>query len=139
MRSPMKPEDSLPFARLTPDRIMDCLESAANLRCDGRLAAYNSFENRVYEVGVEDAAPVVVKFYRPGRWSDAAIAEEHAFCSELAAAEVPVVAPLALPQGGTLAAAHGFRFALYPKRPGRAPDQIIRRGGWGSRQAAPGQ
>jgi Ser/Thr protein kinase RdoA (MazF antagonist) len=111
----------LPFATLTPDRIMDCVESAG-LRCDGRLAALNSFENRVYQVGVEDAPPVIVKFYRPGRWSDAAIGEEHVFCAELAAAEIPVVAPLALPQGGTLAHASGFRFALYPKRPGRAPE-----------------
>ena len=112
---------SLPFATLTPDRIMDCVESAG-LRCDGRLSALNSFENRVYQVGVEDAAPVIVKFYRPGRWSDAAIGEEHAYCIELAAAEVPVVAPTVLADGATLAHAAGFRFALYPKRPGRAPE-----------------
>ena len=117
----MNAEASLPFAHLTPDRIKDCVE-AAGLRCDGRLAALNSFENRVYQIGVEDGAPVVAKFYRPRRWSDAAIGEEHAFCAELAAAEIPVVAPLALPDGSTLGAAHGFRFALYPKRPGRAPE-----------------
>jgi Ser/Thr protein kinase RdoA (MazF antagonist) len=112
---------ALPFATLTPDRIMDCVESAG-LRCDGRLSALNSFENRVYQVGVEDAPPVVVKFYRPGRWSDAAIGEEHAYCLELAAAEIPVVAPMALANGATLAHACGFRFALYPKRAGRAPE-----------------
>ncbi|MGH8665346.1 MAG: serine/threonine protein kinase [Burkholderiales bacterium] len=117
----MKTSGSLPFATLTPDRIMDCVE-AAGQRCDGRLAALNSFENRVYQVGVEDAAPVIVKFYRPGRWSDAAIGEEHAYCIELAAAEVPVVAPMVLPDGGTLAHVSGFRFALYPKRAGRAPE-----------------
>ena len=113
--------EALPFATLTPDRIADCVE-AAGYRCDGRLAALNSFENRVYQVGVEEGAPVIVKFYRPRRWSDAAIGEEHAFCAELAAAEVPVVAPLVLAGGATLANAGGFRFALYPKRPGRAPE-----------------
>src|SRR5690606_25356059 len=118
----MKSDDPHPFTRLTPDRIIGCLESATELRCDGRLFALSSFENRVYQVGVEDAAPVVVKFYRPGRWSDAAIEEEHGFCAELVEAEVPVVAPLALPTGGTLGHANGFRFAVYPKRPGRAPE-----------------
>lgn len=118
----MEPDASPPFARLTPDTIVDCVESAAGLHCDGRLFALASFENRVYQVGVEDAAPVVVKFYRPGRWSDDAIGEEHGFCADLAEAEVPVVPPLVLPHGGTLAHAHGFRFAVYPKRPGRAPE-----------------
>ena len=113
--------DQRPFQDLTPDRIMDAVESTG-MRCDGRLTALNSFENRVYQIGIEDAAPVVAKFYRPRRWSDAAIGEEHAFCAELAAAEIPVVAPLALAAGRTLATAHGFRFALFPKRPGRAPE-----------------
>jgi Ser/Thr protein kinase RdoA (MazF antagonist) len=113
--------DSRPFQDLTPDRIMDAVESIG-LRCDGRLTALNSFENRVYQVGIADAAPLIAKFYRPRRWSDAAIGEEHAFCTELAGAEVPVVAPLALSGGRTLATAHGFRFALYPRRPGRAPE-----------------
>jgi Ser/Thr protein kinase RdoA (MazF antagonist) len=117
----MKTAGSPPFATLTPDRIIDCVESAG-VRCDGRLAALNSFENRVYQVGVEDAPPVIAKFYRPGRWSDAAIGEEHAFCAELAAAEVPVVAPLVLADGRTLARADAFRFSLYPKCPGRAPE-----------------
>jgi Ser/Thr protein kinase RdoA (MazF antagonist) len=110
-----------PFAHLTPDRIMDSVE-AAGFRCDGRLSALNSFENRVYQVGVENEAPLIVKFYRPRRWSDAAIEEEHAFCAELAAAEIPVVAPLPLAGGRTLCRAHGYRFALYPRRPGRAPE-----------------
>jgi len=109
-----------PFHDLTPDCIMDAIESTGR-RCDGRLLGLNSFENRVYQIGLEEAAPVVAKFYRPGRWSDAAIVEEHEFCAELASAEVPVVAPLDL-GGRTLAAAHGFRFALYPKCPGRAPE-----------------
>jgi Ser/Thr protein kinase RdoA (MazF antagonist) len=110
-----------PFQELTPDRIMDAVESTG-LRCDGRLMALNSFENRVYQIGIEDGAPVVAKFYRPRRWSDAAIGEEHTFCAELEVAEIPVVAPLDLGGGRTLAMAHGFRFALFPKRPGRAPE-----------------
>jgi Ser/Thr protein kinase RdoA (MazF antagonist) len=117
----MAASDLRPFQDLTPDRIMDAVESTG-LTCDGRLTALNSFENRVYQIGIVDTAPVVAKFYRPRRWSDAAIGEEHAFCAELAAAEIPVVAPLDLGRGRTLAAAHGFRFALYPQRPGRAPE-----------------
>ncbi len=85
--------DSAPFANLSPDLIVDAVE-AAGFPSDGRILALGSYENRVFQVGLEDAEPVVVKFYRPGRWTDAAIAEEHAFARELAAAEIPVVAPL---------------------------------------------
>ncbi|MCW8807805.1 MAG: serine/threonine protein kinase, partial [Rhodanobacter sp.] len=85
------------------------------------LLALNSYENRVWQVGLEDAAPVIAKFYRPGRWSDAAIIEEHAFSLELAAAELPVVAPLAF-GGDTLLHHGGFRYALTPRRGGRAPE-----------------
>jgi Ser/Thr protein kinase RdoA (MazF antagonist) len=83
-----------PFAGLTPDRILDALEGLG-LACDGRLLALNSYENRVYQVGIEDAAPLVAKFYRPARWSDAAILEEHGFVAELAAREIPAVPALA--------------------------------------------
>lgn len=106
---------------LTPDRILAAVESVGYV-CDGRLAALNSFENRVYQVGIEEAAPLIVKFYRPNRWSDTAIEEEHAFCAALAAEEIPVVAPLRLADGRTLAHAEGFRFAAFPRRPGRAPE-----------------
>ena len=75
--------DSHPFERLTPDFILAAIE-AGGVRCDGRLLALNSYENRVYQVGIEDAEPVIAKFYRPGRWTDAAIGEEHAFARELA-------------------------------------------------------
>lgn len=109
-----------PYAELTPDRVLDALESVG-LRGDGRLQALGSYENRVYQIGLEDAAPVVAKFYRPARWSDDAIAEEHAFVAELAAAEIPVVAPLAL-AGATLHRFGGFRFAVYPRCGGRAPE-----------------
>jgi Ser/Thr protein kinase RdoA (MazF antagonist) len=110
-----------PYARLKPDLILDAVESAG-LRCDGRLLALNSFENRVYQVGIEDAQPVVAKFYRPARWSDAMIEEEHAFARELADAELPVVAPLAAEDGTTLRRFSDFRFALYPRQRGRAPE-----------------
>ena len=113
--------DSLhPYTALTPDRALDALDSTG-LRADGRLLALNSYENRVYQMGIEDAQPVVVKFYRPGRWRDAAILEEHAFTLDLAAREIPVVAPLQL-NGVTLHAHAGFRFAVYPKQGGRMPE-----------------
>jgi Ser/Thr protein kinase RdoA (MazF antagonist) len=108
-----------PYADLTPDRVLAAVESLG-LPCDGRLLALNSYENRVYQVGIEDATPVVAKFYRPGRWPDAAIAEEHAFAAELAAAELPVVAPL-LVNGRSLHTTGAHRLALYPRRGGRAP------------------
>jgi Ser/Thr protein kinase RdoA (MazF antagonist) len=109
-----------PYAGLTPDCILDALDSVG-IRGDGRLLALNSYENRVYQAWRDDAPPVVVKFYRPGRWSDAAIAEEHAFVAELDAAEVPVVPPIAV-AGATLHAFAGFRFAVFERRGGRAPE-----------------
>jgi Ser/Thr protein kinase RdoA (MazF antagonist) len=109
-----------PYADLTPDRVFDALESVG-LVGDGRLQALGSYENRVYQIGIEDAAPVVAKFYRPGRWPDAAIAEEHAFVADLAAREIPVVAPITL-AGNTLHTFGAFRFAVYPRCGGRAPE-----------------
>jgi Ser/Thr protein kinase RdoA (MazF antagonist) len=115
--------DPHPYARLTPDVVLNALESVG-LRCDGRQLALASYENRVYQVGLEEDGParfVVAKFYRPGRWSDEAIAEEHAFAAMLAANEIPVVAPLAF-AGVTLHHHDGFRFAVYPRRGGRSPE-----------------
>jgi Ser/Thr protein kinase RdoA (MazF antagonist) len=111
---------SAPYAELGPATVLDALESAG-LRGDGRLLALNSYENRVYQVWLEDGGSVVAKFYRPGRWSDAQILEEHGFVQELAAREVPAVAPLAL-GGATLHAHAGFRFAVFPRRGGRTPE-----------------
>jgi Ser/Thr protein kinase RdoA (MazF antagonist) len=108
-----------PYANLTPDLVLDAV-AACGLWPDGRLLALNSYENRVWQVGLEDAAPVIAKFYRPGRWSDAAIEEEHAFAAELAADELPMVAPLAF-DGRTQLRHAGYRYALYPRRGGRAP------------------
>jgi Ser/Thr protein kinase RdoA (MazF antagonist) len=109
-----------PFARLDPATLLDLLESAG-WRGDGRLLALNSYENRVYQVWLEDGGVVVAKFYRPQRWSDAQILEEHAFTAELADRELPVVAPLAV-DGRTLQEHDGWRFAVYPRRGGRAPE-----------------
>ncbi len=109
-----------PFAGLTPDCVLDAA-SAAGLAPDGRLFALNSYENRVYRLGRDEAPPVVLKFYRANRWSDAQVLEEHAFALELAAAEIPVAAPLDL--GGTTLRHHeGFRFAAFPMAAGGAPD-----------------
>ena len=109
-----------PYESLTPDLVLDAV-SACGLWPDGRLLALNSYENRVWQVGIEDAAPVIAKFYRPDRWSDAAIIEEHAFAQELADAELPAVAPL-LFDGRSLLHHGGFRYALTPRRGGRAPE-----------------
>ena len=109
-----------PFATLTPDFLLDALDSIG-VRSDGRLLALNSYENRVYQVFMEEGAPCVVKFYRAGRWSDAAILEEHAFSSELAVRELPVVAPLSI-NGVTLHHYSDLRFAVFPRRGGRAPE-----------------
>ncbi|MBI2305678.1 MAG: serine/threonine protein kinase [Rhodocyclales bacterium] len=110
-----------PYATLTPDRVLDAIE-AAGLVPDGRLLALNSYENRVYQIGMEDGPPLIAKFYRPERWSDAAILEEHAFLAELAEAEIPVVPPLPFADGTTLAHHAPFRLALFPRRGGRAPE-----------------
>ncbi len=109
-----------PYAGLTPETVLDALDTVG-LRGDGRLLALNSYENRVYQVWLEDGGSVVAKFYRPGRWSDAQILEEHTFVQELAQREIPAVAPLAL-GAGTLAAHAGFRFSVFPRRGGRTPE-----------------
>jgi Ser/Thr protein kinase RdoA (MazF antagonist) len=110
-----------PFATLTPSFIMDAVESRGFV-CDCRTLALNSYENRVYQVGIEDGAPLIAKFYRPGRWSDEQIREEHRFCFELLDHELPVVAPLADEEGESLFHFGGFRFALYPRQGGHAPE-----------------
>jgi Ser/Thr protein kinase RdoA (MazF antagonist) len=109
------------YQALDPDAVLTAVESLG-WHTDGRLLALNSYENRVYQVGIEDAGPVVVKFYRPARWSDAAILEEHAFTLDLAEREIPVVAPLVDSQGRTLHQSGPYRFAVYPRQGGRAPE-----------------
>jgi Ser/Thr protein kinase RdoA (MazF antagonist) len=120
MNHPPAMNRDAPYSELSPDLVLDALEAAGH-RCDGRVLALNSYENRVYQIGIEDGEPVVAKFYRPNRWSDAAIREEHAFAAELAAQEIPVVAPLA-PGGVSLHVDRGFRYAVFPRRGGRWPE-----------------
>jgi len=112
--------DQIPYAGLTPDTVLDALDGLG-LRGDGRLLPLNSYENRVYQVWMEDGPSVVTKFYRPARWSDDALLEEHAFMQELAEREIPVVTPTAI-GNRTLHEYHGFRFTVFPKRGGRAPE-----------------
>lgn len=109
-----------PYAKLTPDRVLDALDSVG-LRGDGRLTALSSYENRVYQVHLEDGAMVVAKFYRPGRWSEAQMLEEHSFSHALMAADIPVVGPLLL-DGRSLHAFENFAFSVSPRRGGRRPE-----------------
>ena len=110
----------LSFASLTPDCVLNALD-CVGFRSDGRLLALNSYENRVYQIGMEDGPPLVAKFYRPERWTDEAILEEHAFVQELVEREIPVIAALVL-NGKSLHHFDGFRFSLFPKHGGRAPE-----------------
>jgi len=112
--------NSKPYEGLTPDAVLDALQSIG-LRGDGRLLTLNSYENRVFQVGLEDDSYVVAKFYRPERWSDAQILEDHAFSLELSQREIPVVAPLEI-NGATLHHFADSRFAAFPRRGGRAPE-----------------
>ncbi|MFZ2290498.1 MAG: serine/threonine protein kinase [Halopseudomonas yangmingensis] len=111
---------SHPFASLTPDTVLDAVESLG-LRSDARIMALNSYENRVFQVGIEDGEPLIAKFYRPGRWSDAAILEEHAFAFELVEREIPVIAPNQYHDQSLFEHA-GFRFSLFRRFGGRAPE-----------------
>lgn len=113
-----------PYDTLTPDALLDAMEQAG-FAVSGRLFALNSYENRVYQVGLEDARPVIAKFYRPGRWTEAQIREEHSFTLELQEADIPVVAPMAMPSGDTLGKHQGFLFAVFPQRGGQAPDTSV--------------
>lgn len=109
-----------PYYRLDPEALIRVIESTG-LLCDGRLTALNSYENRVYQVGIEDALPLVAKVYRPGRWSNEQILEEHAFALELADADIPLIPPMVI-NGQTLHEHDGFRFALFERRGGHAPE-----------------
>jgi Ser/Thr protein kinase RdoA (MazF antagonist) len=111
---------SHPYQALTPDVVMDALASVG-LFGDGRQMPLSSYENRVYQLHLEDGRMVVAKFYRPARWTQAQILEEHAFSQELMAAEIPVVGPLSL-NGSTLHHFGGFAFSVSPSRGGRAPE-----------------
>ena len=117
---PTPADQKTPYYRLDPDTVLQAVDSAG-LITDGRLLPLNSYENRVYQVGVEDADPVVVKFYRPGRWSDAQIREEHVYSLELEDAEIPLVAPTVF-NDETLLSHDGFRFTVFRRQGGHAPE-----------------
>ena len=135
-------ENKHPFDRLTPDFILDVLDrhlASQDRHCDGRIFALNSYENRVYQIGIEDNEPLIAKFYRPDRWSNEQIQEEHTFCFELAEHDIPVVTPLVQDDNNqksdSLFAAEEFRFALFPRKGGRAPefdnlDNLLVMGRW---------
>lgn len=110
-----------PYSGLGPDLVLNAIDSLG-YRSDGRLLALNSYENRVFLVGMEEGPSLVAKFYRPGRWSNEAIEEEHAFVAELAEDEVPVVAAIAGSDGRVLFEFEDYRFAVYPRQGGRAPE-----------------
>lgn len=114
-------ENHHPFQRLTPSFVMDAIEDQG-YSCDRRVFALNSYENRVYQVGVEDSLPLIAKFYRPERWSEEQILEEHSFCFELVEHELPIVAPLKNSGGNSLRHYDGFSFALYQRQGGHAPE-----------------
>jgi len=113
-------DNATPYYRLDPDTIIQSIESTG-LLCDGHLLALNSYENRVYQIGIENAEPLISKFYRPARWTDEQILEEHAFALEIAGAEIPLIPPLEI-NGRTLHEHEGFRFALFERRGGRGPE-----------------
>lgn len=113
--------DVHPYRALTPDTVIDAVESVGYLS-DARILTLNSYENRVYQVGIENAQPLIAKFYRPARWSDGQILEEHRFVQELHELEIPSVPPLKNTAGNTLFSFQGFRFALYPRQGGHAPE-----------------
>ncbi len=113
--------DATPYSGLTPDVVLDAIESTG-LKCDGRMLALNSYENRVYQIWLQDESLIVAKFYRPQCWNDAQISEEHAFVAELAEREIPVVSPKKVGNEKTLNSFEDFRFAIYPKQGGRAPE-----------------
>jgi Ser/Thr protein kinase RdoA (MazF antagonist) len=111
------------FLSLTPDRVLDAVE-VGGLRCTGRCLPMRAFENRVYEIELDDERRIVVKFYRPGRWSRETILDEHAFLADLAEAEIPAVAPMDLGNGGTLSEIDGILYAAFPKVRGRMLDEL---------------
>ncbi len=116
-----QPADAHAFYQLGPEQVLQAVESLG-FACSGHQLTLNSYENRVYKIGLEDDEPAVIaKFYRPQRWSDAAILEDHDFTLELAELDIPAVPPLMI-DGQTLYHFESYRFALYPFMPGRAPD-----------------
>ena len=116
----MEIQSAHPFEALTPSFVLNAVDAQGYVS-DGRILALNSYENRVYQVGIEVGEPIIAKFYRPNRWSDAQILEEHQFCFDLVEQDLPIVPPLKL-NGKTLLYHDNFRIALYPRKGGHAPE-----------------
>lgn len=112
------------FQGLTPDAVLNLVEQELNVHCTNLCRPLNSYINRVYELEDEDGTGIIIKFYRPGRWSREALQEEHDFLLELAAEELPVIAPLELGSGNTLGLFHETLFAVFPKKGGRYTDEL---------------
>ena len=112
------------FHDLGPDRVLNLVEKELGVRCNNLFRTLNSYINRVFEIETEEGTRLVVKFYRPGRWSKKAILDEHTFLSQLTAQEIPVVAPLSFPGGETLACSEGLYFSVFPKCGGRSSDEF---------------
>ena len=119
----MEPANRSTFPALSPETVLTLVEKAWGVPCSNLCRPCNSYINQVYELAAKDGSGLVVKFYRPGRWTKAALADEHDFLAELQEEEIPVVAPLALPGGGTLASQGELHFALFPKKGGRSYDE----------------
>ncbi|MAZ88794.1 MAG: serine/threonine protein kinase [Cellvibrionaceae bacterium] len=115
------PHSKHPYDALTPDSVLDAVESQSYFS-DGRILALNSYENRVYQVGIEDQAPIIAKFYRPHRWSREQIQEEHDFCFELVENDLPIVPPILDEQGNSIRQHQGFMYSLFERRGGHAPE-----------------
>ena len=120
----MSPEKNAPepvdYSGLTPDTLLDAVDDCGYLT-DGRFLALNSYENRVYQVGMENSTPIIAKFYRPGRWSSESIIEEHKFGLALVDQDIPVIAPMVI-NGTSLHTFNGYRFSLYPRQGGHWPE-----------------
>lgn len=116
--------DLADFSSLTPDLVLQLVESALGVRASNICRSLTSYINRVYDVQLDDATWVVAKFYRPNRWTRAALQDEQDFLTDLAAAELPVIAPIRAPNGATLHEANGLRFSIFPKKGGRAVDEF---------------
>jgi len=116
-----KPDQKPPFHQLELNEILNATESAWYC-CDGRVSALDSYENRVYQIGIEDDKLLVAKFYRPARWSDECILEEHSFTAELTEHEIPVLSPFMGDTGSSLIHTGSFHIALYPRTGGRASE-----------------
>ena len=124
---PSNPLDAHPLAgkfnQLTPEHVVDAVEAGGS-RCSGRFIILNSYENRVYQLELDDESWVVGKFYRPGRWSEETILEEHRFLFELNEVEIPVACPLELSPGRTVGEVEGILYAVFPRVGGRAPEEL---------------